>query len=244
MTRYLLCVLVGLSLSACSKDSADNSTMTLSNFSTVKLSSCNGLLSDVLQDASTQSTRPLDVSAIGSMECVTWNLQGNQLQLQIFNLAQACSPSYSVQLGAASNGIALNLVGPNDNSTCIDRCTRNFAMDIGVNSLPSELDISLMYEDDPHVVMSGRAMLAQPSGAACRYYWWPANPAPTPVRGSCGGTGSDTAGPCPAGTICDRDADAAMTEAFCKPPCVTDNDCLSVESCVAGLCQLKSSSTW
>lgn len=254
MVKHLFWIIIGLCSGACSNSSngvssasgGNANSSSISNFTTVKLSSCDPAKTGVLAlDASAQPSRVLDLTAIGSMECISWNIEPQLLHLELANMAQVCASSYSVQLASISNGIAINLIGNCEGNNCIDRCSRSFVMDIGISAPPSEIDVSATQcaTDPPSI--SSRVLLAQSSGSACRYYWFSSIPAPTPVRGSCGTKGISTAPPCPAGTLCGADGDAGVSAGeFCQAQCATDSDCLVVESCVTGLCQLSPDSTW
>ena len=196
-----------------------------------------------IQDASTPDGAIVDVTQLGSMECVSWRINGGVMHLEIDNLAKACASSYSMQAVNHASGLVVNLTDSQDAPPCVNKCYYVLSADVNVGDTPSQIEIT----EGPTVTL-GTVALGTSEGSACRYYWWVNTPATIvgKVRGACGAP-FDTI-QCPTGTTCAeglvQNAGGKNAGNFCVPPCTTDSDCLTVESCESGFCHLKSSSLW
>ena len=228
----------------------------ISNITSTKLNSCSSA-SDALtpqgvptasgalsiQDAATADTAILDVTQLGSMECVSWRIKDGVMHLEIDNLAKACASSYSMQAVNQASSLVVNLTSSQDAPPCVNKCYYVLAADLNVGDTHSQIEVT-----EGQTVTLGTVALGTSEGSACRYYWWVNTPATTVgrVRGACGAAFNTIQ--CPTGTICSegltQNAGGATAGNYCLPQCSIDGDCLSMESCEAGLCHLKASSLW
>jgi len=196
-----------------------------------------------IQDASTPDGAIVDVTQLGSMECVSWRINGGVMHLEIDNLAKACASSYSMQAVNQASSLVVNLTSSQDAPPCVNKCYYVLSADVNVGDTPSQIEVTA-----GQTATLGTVALGTSEGSACRYYWWVNTPATTVgrVRGAFGAPFNTIQ--CPTGTIYSeglaQNAGGATAGNYYLPQCTTDGDCLTMESCEAGLCHLKTSSLW
>jgi hypothetical protein len=244
MLKIFSFLIVVLALtSSCSSNPAGSPSV--SNFTMVNVRSCESVDLGMPQpDAGAPAASTLDVALLGNMECVSWNLQSHSLHLEILNLAGDCLTRYSAQALATSEGLEVDLTGDCNTSNC-DWCSDSFTMDVAADTLPAAINISEKNCPTDEVDRSGRVVLHETAGTACRYFSG-INPPLGTIRAHCRGAGSPLGPSCDNGYSCEPwpETDAGSYEDYCMPGCSTDADCLQVESCALGVCQLNADSTW
>lgn len=179
------------------------------------------------------------------LNCFAWEPRGaDGLRVQVFNMIGGCHVVW--ERGPARwNGETLELTVRPDNCAVAGcgSCAYDLVFELDGVDRSAPLPLALYQDYCTGEREEPRARLTlpldeRPQGMLCRAGAWP-------FSRECGGAhgpicsdgeGGPNAGPCAEGLVRDQSSEPEV----CLTPCTSDSDCpLEVESCQAGMCQLR-----